>query len=656
MRSNINSLTSDLESMSIKFEESQTMVQSQSEEHSGLLRRYEELQAALRDSQASVSLLEADSSSKSNMIKELEVRISMGSEERDMHLGQIVYLEGDVEKKREYIARIESTLEQIQQRLGDSGMIALDREGKEKEQLIEELNSFMEKNFTLEATVSEYQKQLSELSTKLSNYDRDAAEEQELFARAAESEMDNLRFQLKEAAGDAAQARTTLQSKEEECVKLSMMLQSKLDMNQAEADSLASMNNQIHELRSTLFSMQSERDELRKTLACMKDDVAQQLDVKDKRIAHLEASKLTKDQMEKIKIIKDERRKFYEENKELKRQLEMSSAKGSSSSSGVAGGHSTAEVLDLKSQIERNQLVIKTHKDKLKECLDQLKEYEGERSAVIDCLEKFGVDCNVLRLTDLSYSMADDFPGGCKDLPEAVGQLGQRVVDLNHLVKAATQSRHEEMTSSLDAIRLQLRESESTRMNLEKEVAKLKAALKMMKDDSIKMSIDNDSMRLRISELERDLSAFSSQASNNSGEMASQVKALEEENTELYLEIKKLKQDMKKHLEAPKMSVVGERGALLPTKGISGNAGNAVYASAVGGGGGGMPGGGLKTVSTHLMQTHHHSDDSSRSNSENAERDMKRAAKSAKIVRSVREGGNGLMAVDEDRPAECNQS
>jgi hypothetical protein len=96
-----------------------------------------------------------------------------------------------------------------------------------------------------------------------------------------------------------------------------------------------------------------------------------------------------------------------------------------------------------------------------------------------------------------------------------------------------------------------------------------------------------------------------------------------------------MKQELKKYTEGSRMATT--RGALLPTSGNAANASMAANAAV---------GGGLKSAANHLM---HSIDDSG----ENADRDMKRAAKSAKIVRTARDGG---MAVDEDRPAECNQS
>ena len=111
--------------------------------------------------------------------------------------------------------------------------------------------------------------------------------------------------------------------------------------------------------------------------------------VKDQRIAHLELSKLTQEQMDKIKQLKDDHRKSREDVKTLKKQLTLlksayddlkdSSCGGpsASSSGAIAAAHAeiaslTAQLQDSTSRLESVQNTAKALKEKIKDCSKQL--------------------------------------------------------------------------------------------------------------------------------------------------------------------------------------------------------------------------------------------------------------------------------------------
>jgi chromosome segregation ATPase len=138
-----------------------------------------------------------------------------------------------------------------------------------------------------------------------------------------------------------------------------------------------------------LQSMQEHCTAAEEMLTSLRSDMTSQLELKDKRIAHLETSKLTQEQLERIKVMKEERKKFQEDAKVLKKQLarlkaaydelkekqlESSEAasKATSSSSDFIISDLKFQVVEVTAQLTQSQAISQTLKDKLRDCAKQL--------------------------------------------------------------------------------------------------------------------------------------------------------------------------------------------------------------------------------------------------------------------------------------------
>jgi chromosome segregation ATPase len=171
----------------------------------------------------------------------------------------------------------------------------------------------------------------------------------------------------------------------------------------------------VNALKRAEDGLEAAKDETRmieKLLEGARVETEQIVATKDERIAHLEVSKLTQEQMEKIKVLKEEHKKSREDVKTMKKQLSQLKkayddlkATGTSSSSTTDAADGSAhlialsDITELKEQLqevtnkqETSQNMTKSLKEKLKDCSKQLQEYEGERNAVIKVLEDSGVD------------------------------------------------------------------------------------------------------------------------------------------------------------------------------------------------------------------------------------------------------------------------
>jgi len=405
--------------------------------------------------------------------------------------------------------------------------------------LIQEMNTLMEQKCESDARAATAEENARKYREQLSEFDKSAAREQEELMAAAEAEMTNLQTAL--SAKDKA-----LQEKE---------------------DTLASMKNK-------LFTLQQQTSASHNTIASdenVLDDTSTAklraiIADKDKRIAHLETTKLTKEQMAKIKTVKDERTKFYNESKALKKNLkelkkaydELAASPAAILQSGPSYGAEdavqqanelTSRLAQTKSELERTKSLVDSLKDKLKDCSKQLQEYEIERKGVVDILNNAGVDTTGLLPCDASMdeSFGSMLGGEERDLCDAVRQLVTQHINAlqdqsaqqNSLSAAsgklgATEARANELSNELSNIG-------SINSKLRQENEALKIELSDMRKEMTSIVHEKDHFFTKVNELQAALSDSENKASSASDHAQSELLALEEENLELMKENKELR-------------------------------------------------------------------------------------------------------------------
>lgn len=347
----------------------------------------------------------------------------------------------------------------------------------ERVALLAELNSLMEQKMDVESRLTEAESQTKEYRKRLSEYDQASAREQEEIMKAAESEMDSLRSQHEELQ---SRLKAEIADRDLKISSLTQLVESSRHTNECmlseKSNLLATeLQNKIVELEATNEALaasmaKSERLQKEKTewierlresqselanatelnasledkLLTVRQEHEELIAVKEKRIVHLEQSKLTKDQMEKIQQCKDERKKYHDECKVLKKQLQQLkkvyddlAASAKSSASGATSASSAQQVAEVQVKLdeisnkyEHVTAITKTLKEKIHECSRQIKDYEEERSAIIEVLEKSGIDTAAYSsppdsslLDDSTLSNADTEP----DLSHAVALLADKV-------------------------------------------------------------------------------------------------------------------------------------------------------------------------------------------------------------------------------------
>jgi chromosome segregation ATPase len=201
-----------------------------------------------------------------------------------------------------------------------------------------------------------------ELENKVSESDKIAAQEQQIFIKAAEIEMNNLQNKIMDLTNHNTRLNDELSSLEitikqlnknltnleyeiiqkdlqlNEKSKTLEKLQSQAQSNQSQFDKLkdfeklmekyakqeeklSNYKSHLENLNKNLTKSNEENTLLEENLEQLKKDVEVKMKEKDDRIAHLDKLKLTKDQLASFKKLKSEHKKYADDNKVMKKQL-----------------------------------------------------------------------------------------------------------------------------------------------------------------------------------------------------------------------------------------------------------------------------------------------------------------------------------------------
>jgi chromosome segregation ATPase len=365
---------------------------------------------------------------------------------------------------------------------------------------------------------------------------------------------------LKGAASKHVAALSQLRVDLQELREAHILQSSTIDQLRAEKGSLS----------ATLRDLRSELQAAMETCASSEEslmDLQQQLATKDSRILHLEACKLTKDQMEKIKVIKEERKRFQEDNKTLKKQLqqltskfdELKSSKSSTQvhAAGAApGGPSTDYVIsDLKvqlvttsQQLSQCQDEVKLVKSKLKECAVQLKHYENDHVGIVAVLERYEIDTR--GILPLEHSVDDDSSALNVDIADAVALLGEKLDAskcLNARKELTKTQRVVDLEDRIGSYASEAEDLKAQKLALEKRIDTLKNTAKAARESSAALTVQVEELTERVAELQDQLSAADRKAVNSSELVSSEVQALEEENIDLLKENKELRVELSRY-------------------------------------------------------------------------------------------------------------
>eukprot|EP01041_Mallomonas_annulata_P002987 gene2987-5859_t len=489
---------------------------------------------------------------------------------------------------------------------------------EERSKLINEMTALMEKCMDAEAKASNAVAETKRMRERMSEYDRASAKEHELVIQAAQMEMDNMQSKFKaleeeseellmkamiDCRGVRSDEKLAKRQYEELSVRFQQLEEKVLQYKdetdelkreksireksegrlsrasqkalEAAQDDVERLTRDRDTLRATMKLLEGdvlnanmERERLESEAVRYKAEVSDIIAAKDRRIEHLDKSKLTQELVDKFKVLKEDKEKYQAECKKLKQKLHdlmkvatQNSAGGGRNTSSSEGGSSSRESAavhleleevrsklgEVQHSLETSQTVAKSLKDKLGECARQLREYETERDAVIDVLEKHGIDTRGLLGSDSSGSVEDSVVD--QDLAEAVAKLGSKLVTTQSQMQAhqsnvsKLQSRSRELEGQMVKLTTETEEVRSQKNSFEKRIDALRNSLQTAELASKNKAEEVESLRATMSTLQGELDQAMAHERSSSDAISSEIQALEEENIELMRENKELRKE-----------------------------------------------------------------------------------------------------------------
>jgi chromosome segregation ATPase len=505
------------------------------------------------------------------------------------------------EREKELESLVESQQEEIMAKASTGGSGS--NSASDYEDLIAELNSLMEKKMESDALVSSLTNEIKVMKLQLSEYDKKSAKEIALVMQAAQTEMDimKVKYESEKSSGykkllDLTNENESLKTESASMLNrvthLTTELASTQKVSQADQQELVEIQNELVELRAEVEEKTVANLEIKKTLNQLENkhhklqaETRELLQTKDDRIAHLERSKLTQDQMEKIKQIKEDRNKKSEECKVYKRQLSdlktayeqlrdsasAATATAQSSSSrrsaaATADSNTTAaellstkqRVTEITHQYEQAQSMIATLKGKLRECSVQLQEYERERQAVLDVLKACGIDITGLSLNE----SVDDSALVEQELSEAVNSLAQKwrqaVSSLNSAKENLDKSQTTQTSQAAEIETLNVQKAAT-----ERRYQSTKTALSAMTEKCEVLATHLETEKEKTKEVEKKVEECNARLAGNKSAISMEIQVLEEENIDLLRENKELRNTIVTY--RTKLDSLGENSSTAPT-------------------------------------------------------------------------------------------
>lgn len=501
--------------------------------------------------------------------QELETVLVGASEKRAQQIVHIEQLENEIAQKDKEISLLTET---VSASAADSSSSS---ESQEHLQLISEMNTLMEEKMEAESKIQSAEMESKQLRLQLSDYDKKSSKEVSLMMEAAQAEMDFLKSTFdKERAEGILQIKTLRESVlalEEEVANATANAAASAANNtnsaelEAELDEVIGSRNMLQlqhdEALQSLRELQKEHKHLQKKYTNFKSEMEELIVAKDKRIARLDASKLTTEQLQRINEVRAESKQKTSECKMYKKQLKdlkdayetlqktVSERESSSSrttrASAKEASSSVAELSAVKlqlaevtSQLEQANFVSKTLKDKLKDCSKQLQQYEQERQDIIHILQDCHIDVAGLMLND--ESNVDESVLDEQELSEPVGKLAEKWQQA-HTLSTTLKSQMLDTEDRFLSLSTDVESSRTQKMALEKKLESTKNALKTAKAEQDELLAQLETARHQMTEVKAELLAAKSSISGSEDAISTEIQVLEEENIELLRENKELR-------------------------------------------------------------------------------------------------------------------
>ncbi|KAL7520313.1 hypothetical protein ACHAWX_005043 [Stephanocyclus meneghinianus] len=455
---------------------------------------------------------------------EREAKLAIKQELNQLHEESNSFKSQVFAAKASLEAEAQSKVEVVETKLSDAlaNFSASQREIKMLRETIEDLTSDIE----------EYKIQMNSMKDQESNeYNMETSRLREELAKA-KVELSTLTADYHSAKNEVAAAKEKIaQVKKREHEKQIALAQKAKDSIEQLQDRLRTAETKAKEASQ----LSNGSNEELKSLKAQLEEVNSSIREKDMRIAHLEKTKMTKQQVEKIRKIQEERVRYMTEAKDYKQRVEeLETEMASNSSNSKPRRYALRERTELSKSEEEND--VARLNDELKQCNLKLRKYvqhserlEKERNGVMAVISS----CNV-----------EDIVGN--SLEEMVASLCKKLSSIEEEcdVLANSEDRAAGYLADLDSLREKYSHLEGQLQFYKKTYDELSTS-----HEDCKVSLQK--AQEKIAALKKDkesLQASHVSAKGNITELQSeqrrQMQWLEKENLQLGDELKKTKQEL----------------------------------------------------------------------------------------------------------------
>ncbi len=389
--------------------------------------------------------------------------------------GRATELEQQLNVKTDEIISVESRLATSESKLAEAeAEIPPPPCDDGKAELLAEMESLMEGKISAESQVATMGRELEELRESVRDAESRSVDEQQLVIKAAEERM--------------VAYKTEVQNSNEEMKTRIVALEESLETKMV---CIANLERDLGEKLTKIAALKAQVGVTDSDTANRISELENEVATKAARIKKLEEVRLTKDQVKKLKEMKENSRRNEYENKELtkevadlRRRVMMSANAGGDGKSALE----TATICIAELEEARDALA-----EKLRKYVSHCRKLEEERESSKATLENTGIDCSIF----------DNVADGITVLRDRIDKSNS-----NELLEANNYAAE---------LQDQLQEGLISYHNLEREAAQLRETL-----DGLKVGEATE-------------------------ESSRQIHFLEGENLQLMLEIKDLKKQMAQH-------------------------------------------------------------------------------------------------------------
>ncbi len=399
-------------------------------------------------------------------------------------------LEQQLNVKTDEIISVESRLASAESKLAEAEIPPPPCDDG-KAELLAEMESLMEGKISAESQVATMGRELEELRESVRDAESRSVDEQQLVIKAAEERM--------------VAYKTKVQNSNEEMKTRIVALEESLETKMV---CIANLERDLGGKLTKIAALEAQVGVTDSGTANRISELENEVTAKAARIKKLEEVRLTKDQVKKLKEMKENSRRNEYENKELTKEIADLRRRAMMSASAGGDGKSTLETATACiAELEEARDALA---EKLRKYVSHCRKLEEERESSKATLENAGIDCSafdnvadgITVLRDrIDKSNSNELSDANNYAAELQDQLQEGLISYHNLEKEAAQLRE-----TLDGLKVGEANEESSRQ------------IHFLEGENLQLILEIKDIKKQMAQHKAELKAFHKEQQNNNSE------------------------------------------------------------------------------------------------------------------------------------------